>query len=84
MRDPVELVLSMAEEERRTWLRALVPDDAADPIQEAPQKLRSSPLAALDPWPRAEVSALLAYTEDEAGVLMSPRFARLLPEMEMD
>jgi len=84
MRDPVELVLSMPEEERRTWLRAMAPDDAADLIQDAPRKERSSLLAALDPWPRAEVSALLAYKEDEAGGLMSPRFARLRPEMEMD
>lgn len=84
MRDPVELVLSMPEEERRTWLRALAPDDAADLIQDAPRKERPSLLAALDPWPRAEVSALLAYKEDEAGGLMSPRFARLRPEMEMD
>src|SRR5262249_32981203 len=35
-------------------------------------------------WPRAEVSALLAYQEDEAGGLMSPRFARLRPEMSVD
>src|SRR5665647_2051263 len=84
MRDPVELVLSMPEEERRTWLRALAPDDAADLIQDAPRKERSSLLAALDPWLRAEVSALLAYKEDEAGGLMSPRFARLRPEMGMD
>jgi magnesium transporter len=84
VRDPVELVVSMPEEERRTWLRALAPDDAADLIQDAPRKERSSLLAALDPWLRAEVSALLAYKEDEAGGLMSPRFARLRPEMGMD
>ena len=41
-------------------------------------------MAALDPWPRAEVSALLAYKEDEAGGLMNPRFARLRPEMDID
>ena len=58
MRDPVELVLSMLEEERRTWLRALAPDDAADLIQDAPEEQRPSLLATLDPWPRAEVSAL--------------------------
>jgi magnesium transporter len=84
VRDPIELVLSMPEEERRTWLRSLAPDDAADLIQDAPRNERPSLLAALDPWPRAEVSALLAYKEDEAGGLMSPRFARLRAEMEMD
>ena len=84
MRDPVELVLSMPEEERRAWLRALAPDDTADLIQSAPREERSALLAALDPWPRAEVSALLAYKEDEAGGLMNPRFARLRPEMDID
>ena len=84
LRDPVELVLSMPEEDRRTWLRSLAPDDAADLIQDAPGEERDSLLASLDPWPRAEVAALLAYKEDEAGGLMSPRFARLRPEMPMD
>ena len=83
-RDPVELVLSMPEEERRAWLRALAPDDAADLIQGAPPEEHPALLAALDPWPRAEVSALLAYKEDEAGGLMNPRFARLRPEMDID
>src|SRR5262249_19095510 len=45
---------------------------------------RTSLLSALDPWLRAEVSALLAYKEDQAGGLMSPRFARLRPEMDID
>ena len=38
----------------------------------------------LDPVTRREVSALLAYQEDEAGGLMSPRFARLRPEQTVD
>lgn len=84
VRDPIELVISMPDEERRSWLRTLAPDDAADLIQSAPKTERSSLLEALDPWPRSEVSALLAYKEDEAGGLMSPRFARLRPEMTID
>ena len=82
--DPVELVISMPEEERRSWLRTLAPDDAADLIQSAPKTQQPALLDALDPWPRSEVSALLAYKEDEAGGLMSPRFARLRPEMGID
>jgi len=82
--DPVELVISMPEEERRSWLRTLAPDDAADLIQSAPKAQQPSLLDALDPWPRSEVSALLAYKEDEAGGLMSPRFARLRPDMGID
>jgi hypothetical protein len=32
VRDPIELVVSMPEEERPAWLRTLAPDDAADLI----------------------------------------------------
>jgi magnesium transporter len=84
VRGPVEVVLSMPDEERRAWLRTLAPDDAADLIQHAPQAQRKSLLESLDPWPRTEVSALLAYKQDEAGGRMSPRFARLRPEMPID
>jgi magnesium transporter len=83
-RDPIDLVLALPDDERRSWLRTLAPDDAADLIQGAPRAERSGLLDSLDPWPRAEVSALLAYQEDEAGGLMSPRFARLRPEMAVD
>jgi magnesium transporter len=83
-RDPIELVLALPDEERRSWLRTLAPDDAADLIQGAPKPERPSLIEALDPWPRAEVQALLAYKEDEAGGLMSPRFARLRPDMTID
>ena len=41
-------------------------------------------LALLDETTRNEVTALLAFKEDEAGGLMSPRFARLRPEMTVD
>ena len=41
-------------------------------------------LALLDEATRREVSALLAYAEDDAGGLMSPRFARLRPDMRAD
>jgi hypothetical protein len=33
--DPIELVLAMPDAERRSWLRTLAPDDAADLIQQA-------------------------------------------------
>jgi len=38
----------------------------------------------LDEPTRKEVSALLAYAEDDAGGLMNPRYARLRPEMSVD
>lgn len=83
-RDELELLLAMPERERRMWLRLLAPDDAADVIQLAPEEERASLFALLDDIARREVSALLAYKEDAAGGLMSPRFARLRPEMTVD
>src|SRR5262245_42667138 len=83
-RDQAELILSMSPEERRSWMRLLPPDDAADVIQEAPEDAREQLLTLLDEPTRKEVAALLAYSEDDAGGLMSPRFARLRPEMSVD
>src|SRR5215475_8811271 len=83
-RDQAELILSMSSDERRSWMRLLPPDDAADLIQEAPEHEREQLLALLDEPTRKDVAALLAYAEDDAGGLMSPRFARLRPEMSVD
>jgi magnesium transporter len=83
-RDELDLLLAMPERERRMWLRLLAPDDAADVIQLAPEEERVALLGLLDYIARREVSALLAYKEDAAGGLMSPRFARLRPEMTVD
>ena len=65
-------------------MRVLAPDDAADLIQLAPEAQRAQLLDMLDTATRQEVTALLAYKEDQAGGLMSPRFARLRPEMTVD
>jgi magnesium transporter len=71
--------------ERRIWMRLLAPDDAADVLQAVEDhSLRQELLSVLDPTTRAEVSALLAYAEDDAGGLMNPRFARLRPDMTVD
>ncbi|MFP5285322.1 MAG: magnesium transporter [Thermoanaerobaculia bacterium] len=69
---------------RRSLLRLLAPDDAADLLQEAVAEDRPGLLALLPPTTRREVTALLAYEEDEAGGLMSPRFARVRPDMTVD
>lgn len=83
-RDQEELILALPATERRRWLRLLDPDDAADVIQESEEANRESLLALLDEGHRREVRALLAYAEDDAGGLMSPRFVRVRPDMSVD
>ncbi len=82
--EQASLVMELPEGERRLWMRLLAPDDAADVIQEAPLEDREHLLSMLDDSTRREVTALLAYAEDAAGGLMSPRFARVRPEMTVD
>jgi magnesium transporter len=79
--DQATLLLAMAANERRLWMRVLAPDDAADVIQDLPEEQRNEFLQMLDEPTRREVTALMAYAQDAAGGLMSPRFARLRPEM---
>ena len=83
-REQSALLVAMTPAERQLWMRQLAPDDAADAVQAAAPEQRESLLAALDAPTRREVSALLAYAEDEAGGLMSPRYVRLRPDMTVD
>jgi magnesium transporter len=83
-RDQLELLRGLPAGERRIWLRLLAPDDTADVIQAAEEDERPALLEQLDDVTRREVRALLAYKEDQAGGLMSPRFARVRPGMTVD
>ncbi len=83
-RDQAELLRDVPAEERRAWTRLLPPDDAADLVQEVEPEERERVLALLDEQTRRDVHALLAYAEDDAGGLMSPRYARLRPDMSVD
>ena len=83
-REQLELLLTLPEGERRIWLRLIPPDDAPDVIQLAPNHERRRLLDQLDDVAQREVNALLAYQEDAAGGLMSPRFARLRPDVTVD
>ena len=83
-RDQSELLFSLPPAERRSWLRLLPMDDAADLIQEAGHEHRDGLLQLLDDPTQKEVHALLAYAEDDAGGLMNPRYARVRPEMSAD
>ncbi len=83
-RDQSDLLLRLPEDQRHVWIRVLAPDDAADLIQEVDPSQHNELLHLLDDQTRKEVTALLAYQEDEAGGLMNPRFARLRPELIVD
>ena len=79
-----QVLLGLPAGERRVWMRVLAPDDAADVLQAVEIEEREALMSLLDDAPRREVNALLAYAEDEAGGLMSPRFARVRPELRVD
>jgi magnesium transporter len=82
--DQAALLLGFRPGQRRQWMRMLEPDDVADVIQNAGEDNRTTLLNLLDAPTRKEVTALLAYAEDEAGGLMSTRYARLRPNMTAD
>ena len=82
--DQTTLLSPLPEAQRRGWLRLLAPDDAADLLQEIPEQDRAAWLSLLDGSTRTDVSALLAYAEDEAGGLMNTQYTRLRPDMRVD
>ncbi|MEP6653030.1 MAG: magnesium transporter [Myxococcales bacterium] len=79
-----ELLQSLPPQEQRSWMRLLAPDDAADVVQHASDEERPLLLALLDEPTREEVNALLAYAEDRAGGLMSPRYARVRADVAVN
>lgn len=80
-REQASLFAEFPRAEKRLWIRFLAPDDATDLIQELPEDARAEVLSLVDETARREIIALLSYREDEAGGLMSPRFARVRPDM---
>lgn len=82
--DQAELFAVLPPPDRKSWIRILPPDDAADLVQELPEEERAHTLELLDLPTRMDVQGLLAYREDEAGGLMSPRFARLRPDATVE
>ncbi|MDZ4835762.1 MAG: magnesium transporter [Candidatus Melainabacteria bacterium] len=82
--EEAEILIALPTRDQRLWMRVLDPDDAADVIQKIPEEDRVHFLELLDESTRTEVSALMAYDEDQAGGLMSPRYARVRPDMTVD
>jgi magnesium transporter len=82
--DQASLLVHFRAGQRRQWMRLLEPDDVADVVQHAGPDHRTMLLGLLDAPTRKEVQALMAYAEDEAGGLMSTRYARLRPQMTAD
>ena len=82
--DQAGLVRSLPFQERRSWLRLLAPDDAADCLQSFPPEERAAHVALLDDITQKDVAGLLAFAEDHAGGLMNPRYARVRPDMKVD
>lgn len=82
--DQAELISEASALEKRSWVRLLAPDDVADLIQALGADQREGILSLLDHQTRREVTALLAYAEDNAGGLMNSRFVRLRPDMSVD
>jgi magnesium transporter len=83
--DQAALLTEMGDKDRRRWMHSLAPDDAVDVLQMIDDvDLRQALKGYLHGRIQKEVDALMAYKEDEAGGLMSPRFARCRPEMNVD
>ena len=82
--EQVALLLSKPPSERRLWARLLPLDDLTDLIQALPEEEVEAVVAALDERARAQVKALMAYAEDDAGGLMNPRYAVLRPDLTVD
>lgn len=82
--DQYPLIKDCTSLEKRSWIRLLAPDDAADLIQEEDVEHREDWLGLLDPQTKREVGVLLAYAEDNAGGIMSSRFLRLRSQMNVD
>ncbi len=82
--EQAQLFHELSPQERRSWIRLLAPDDTADLLQNLETEERYQAMSLLDDVHRKEVTALLAYAEDDAGGLMNSRFIRLRPDMSVD
>ncbi|MEE8251808.1 MAG: magnesium transporter [Gemmatimonadales bacterium] len=82
--DQAEFLLSSPADRRTRFLGLLPPDDLTDVFQELEEGVRRDVFRSLTPEDLAEVQSLARYEEDEAGGLMTPDFAHVLPHMTVD
>jgi magnesium transporter len=82
--DQYEIVRKLTVAEKRSWLRLLEPDDAADVIQRFPQASQAALLDLIDHDTKQDITALLAYKEDIAGGLMNSRFITIRCDTDID
>jgi magnesium transporter len=80
----VELLSYVKPHQRWSLIRLLAPDDLVDVIQSVEGGVRKEIMDALDETTSAEVKALLAYKEDQAGGRMNPRYASLRRDMTVE
>jgi NitT/TauT family transport system ATP-binding protein len=82
--DKTKLLLALPPGERKSWLRLLAPEEAADAIQGAPLGDREDLLTLLDDKSRRETKGLLDYADEQASKALNPSYARLRPSMSVD
>lgn len=79
-----EIMADLKPYQRWSLAHLMAPDDLVDLLQTVSETLHEEIMGALETSTRAEVNALLAYKEDEAGGRMNPKYARLRPDMTVD
>lgn len=82
--DQAELLQSFVPDLRSRFLALLPPDDLADIFQELDERTQNTVFRSLAPEALEEVKELAAYDWDDAGGLMTPDFAHVVPEMTVD
>ena len=82
--DKAQLIVSLLAGERKTWVRLLAADEAAEVIHEASEEQREVLLSLLDDKTRREVKGFLDYQEEQTKGPIKLPYARLRPDMTVD
>ncbi|HEX9729322.1 MAG TPA: magnesium transporter [Gemmatimonadales bacterium] len=82
--DQAEILQRLPQHQRARFLALLPPDDLADVFQELDERAQRVVFKSLTPEAMGEVRELAAYDVDDAGGVMTPDFAHILPDMTVD